>query len=63
MYIMNKDNTYGNKFWTPEQQQAYEEHIRSQQQLDKDGLNELEEIPDNIKYYKPDAIPFTEAEM
>eukprot|EP00347_Sterkiella_histriomuscorum_P006800 403351385 len=57
MNIMNIDNTYGNKFWTPEQQQKMA--ALRQQQLEQN--DNLEEIPDNIRHYNPDAQGFTEA--
>lgn len=56
---MSKDNTYGNKFWTPEYQKQMEE--LQKQQVKQNELNEIEEIPDNIRYYNPDAMGFTEA--
>ena len=57
---MTRDNTYGNKMWTPE----YEAEMKKQQ-LMQEELNELEEIPDvndNIRYYKPQAMGFTQAD-
>jgi len=53
---MNKDNTYGNKFWTPEQQRQMEILIQQQQQMEQ-----AEELPDNIRYYNPHAMGFTHA--
>ena len=57
--IYDKDNTYGNAMWTPEQQKQHEQMM---QQKENNGLDEIEEIPDNIRYYNPDARGFTEAE-
>jgi hypothetical protein len=56
---MNKDNTYGNKYWEPEYQQQMQQ-LRQQQQEAND-LDQIEEIQDNIRYYDPYKMGFTEA--
>ena len=59
MNIMNKANTHGGRMWTPEYQQELE---RLKQQEELNQIDELKEDPDNIRYYRPDAMGFTQAE-
>jgi hypothetical protein len=62
MNIMNKHNTLANKMWTPEYQQQIDEMKR--QGLPVPPEPEADpQIPDNIRYYRPDAMGFTQAEQ
>ena len=57
---MNIDDTVGNKMWTPEQKAEY---IRMQQEGELNNLEEVQENPDNIRYYNPNAMGFTYAQQ
>lgn len=56
---MNKKNTVGGQMWTPEYQQQINDQVIAHNELD--DLEEIQDNPDNIRYYKPDQKGYTYA--